>query len=197
MCIWIHNYSVIAHPLVNLTCKGTLFTWQDEHKSTMQALKDAIITSLALISIDYSSNLAVYLSIDCLGTVWGGSLLKTVVIVITAPPALVLLPGTNTRLATCRPSSSSMACSEPFALSTFISLASRISSSKWMGSTFAACSFFFFLNFSLLSSVLVTRYILATYYSVCIECIPYKLVYKMEASKVNRARGAPMPTTTA
>ena len=64
MHVWICNYSVIAHPLVDLTCKGTLFTWQDEHKSTMQALKDAITTSPALISIDYSSDLPVYLSID-------------------------------------------------------------------------------------------------------------------------------------
>jgi len=53
MCIWIRNYSVITRPLVNLTHKGTLFTWQDEHKSVMQALKDAITTSPALISIDY------------------------------------------------------------------------------------------------------------------------------------------------
>jgi len=64
MRVWIRNYSVIARPLVDLTCKGTLFTWQDKHKSTMQALKDAITTSPALISIDYSSDLPVYLSID-------------------------------------------------------------------------------------------------------------------------------------
>jgi len=64
MRVWIHNYSAIACPLVNLTHKGTLFTWQDEHESTMQALKDTITTSPALISIDYSSDLAVYLSID-------------------------------------------------------------------------------------------------------------------------------------
>jgi len=53
MRIWIRNYLAIARPLVNLTRKGTLFTWQDEHKSVMQALKDAITTSPALISIDY------------------------------------------------------------------------------------------------------------------------------------------------
>ena len=64
MCVWICNYSAIAHPLVNLTHKGTLFTWQDKHKSAMQALKDAITTSPALISINYSSDLAIYLSID-------------------------------------------------------------------------------------------------------------------------------------
>ena len=55
---------MIAHPLVDLTRKGTLFTWQDEHESAMQALKDAITTSPALISIDYTSDLAIYLSID-------------------------------------------------------------------------------------------------------------------------------------
>jgi hypothetical protein len=64
MRIWICNYSAIARPLVDLTRKGTLFTWQDKHESAMQALKDAITTSPALISIDYTSDLAVYLSID-------------------------------------------------------------------------------------------------------------------------------------
>jgi len=64
MCIWIQNYSALAHPLVDLTCKGTTFVWNKEHESAMQALKDAIITLSALISIDYNSDCPVFLSID-------------------------------------------------------------------------------------------------------------------------------------
>ena len=64
MHIWIKNYSAIARPLVNLTCKGQAFSWSEEHDLTMQALKDAIIHSSSLISIDYSSDLTVYLAVD-------------------------------------------------------------------------------------------------------------------------------------
>ena len=64
MRIWIRNYSALARPLVDLTRKGTTFVWHEEHESAMQALKDAIITSSALISIDYNSDRSVFLSID-------------------------------------------------------------------------------------------------------------------------------------
>jgi hypothetical protein len=64
MRIWIRNYSPLAQPLIDLTRKGAAFIWQEEQESAMQALKDAIITSPALISIDYSSDRPVFLSID-------------------------------------------------------------------------------------------------------------------------------------
>jgi len=71
---------------------------------------------------------------------WGGSLLKTVLMVVAAPPTSVPSPGMNARLATHRPSSSSTACSKPFAPSAFTSLGSRTSLSKWTRSMFVACS---------------------------------------------------------
>jgi hypothetical protein len=64
MRIWIKNYSTIARPLVNLTRKGTPFVWEKEHENAMQTLKDAIVHSPALISIDYTSDHTTYLSID-------------------------------------------------------------------------------------------------------------------------------------
>jgi len=64
MRIWIKNFSTIAWPLVNLTCKGAPFVWQEEHEQAMQSLKSAIVYSSALISIDYSTDHAVYLSVD-------------------------------------------------------------------------------------------------------------------------------------
>jgi len=64
MRIWIQDYSLIACPLVNLTRKGTPFKWQEEHGQAMQELKTAIVQSSALISIDYSTDRAVYLSVD-------------------------------------------------------------------------------------------------------------------------------------
>ena len=64
MRIWIKNFSSIAWPLVDLTCKGTPFTWQKEHEKVMLSLKNAIVHSSALISIDYSADCIVYLSVD-------------------------------------------------------------------------------------------------------------------------------------
>jgi hypothetical protein len=64
MRIWIKNYSSIAHPLVDLTHKDAIFKWQEEHKDTMETLKTAIIQSPTLISIDYATDQAVYLSVD-------------------------------------------------------------------------------------------------------------------------------------
>ena len=45
MHIWIKNYSTIARPLVNLTCEGEAFTWDDKHTTATQTLKDTIIGS--------------------------------------------------------------------------------------------------------------------------------------------------------
>ncbi len=64
MRVWIQNYSSIARPLVNLTCKGQAFAWDEQHTQAMQVLKDAIITSPALITIDYTSERKVYLAVD-------------------------------------------------------------------------------------------------------------------------------------
>jgi hypothetical protein len=64
MRIWIKNYSTIARPLIDLTCKGEAFVWNDTHITAMNSLKDAIINSPALISINYSSDLPVFLAVD-------------------------------------------------------------------------------------------------------------------------------------
>ena len=64
MRVWIRNYSSIARPLVNLTRKGQAFVWNDQHVQAMQALKDAIIHSPSLITIDYTSHRTVYLAVD-------------------------------------------------------------------------------------------------------------------------------------
>jgi len=64
MRIWIKNFSAIARPLVDLTRKGAPFIWQEEHEQAMKSLKSAIVHSSALISIDYSTDRTVYLSVD-------------------------------------------------------------------------------------------------------------------------------------
>jgi hypothetical protein len=64
MRIWIKNYSTIARPLHHLTCKSQPFIWHKEHAAAMQALKDAIVHSSALISIDYEADRTIYLAID-------------------------------------------------------------------------------------------------------------------------------------
>ena len=64
MRIWIKDFSLIARPLVDLTRKDADFVWQDEHDRAMEQLKTAIITSPALIPIDYKSERKVYLAVD-------------------------------------------------------------------------------------------------------------------------------------
>jgi hypothetical protein len=64
MRIWIKDYSSIARPLVNLTRKETAFVWEDQHADAMQALKDAIVASPALIPIDYTTDRPVFLAVD-------------------------------------------------------------------------------------------------------------------------------------
>jgi hypothetical protein len=64
MRIWIKNYSAIARPLVNLTRKGTTFIWESQQAEAMQHLKDAIVNSSALVSIDYSTDRPVFLAVD-------------------------------------------------------------------------------------------------------------------------------------
>ena len=56
MCIWIKDFSALAKPLVDLTQKNIEFVWQDKHNHTMECLKQAIISSPILISIDYVKN---------------------------------------------------------------------------------------------------------------------------------------------
>ncbi len=64
MRIWIKDFSNIAKPLVDLTRKNIEFVWQDEHDQAMESLKQAIISSPALIPIDYKSKRMVFLAVD-------------------------------------------------------------------------------------------------------------------------------------
>ena len=64
MRVWIKNYSSIARPLHDLTHKNQPFVWSKEHTTAMQSLKDAIVHSPALISIDYETDRTVYLAVD-------------------------------------------------------------------------------------------------------------------------------------
>jgi hypothetical protein len=64
MRVWIKDYSTTARPLVELTRKDVAFVWEECHESAMQRLKDAILSSPALIPIDYASGRPVYLAVD-------------------------------------------------------------------------------------------------------------------------------------
>jgi hypothetical protein len=64
MCVWIENYSTIAHPLHDLTCKNQPFVWTKGCNTAMKMLKDAIINLPALIPINYVTDCTIYLAID-------------------------------------------------------------------------------------------------------------------------------------
>jgi hypothetical protein len=54
----------IVCPLINLTCKNVAFEWGEEQQVTKQTLKDAILESPALHTIDYECGHEVILVVD-------------------------------------------------------------------------------------------------------------------------------------
>jgi RNase H-like domain found in reverse transcriptase/Integrase zinc binding domain len=64
MRIWIEKFSELSRPLVELTRKNVTFEWNERRQEAMDALKQAISNSPALISIDYKSGRPVILSVD-------------------------------------------------------------------------------------------------------------------------------------
>ena len=69
MYIWIKDFLAIAKPLVDLMWKNIDFVWQGKHDQAMESLKQAIITSLALIPLDYKSGHTAFLAIN--SSFWG------------------------------------------------------------------------------------------------------------------------------
>src|SRR5467141_3870305 len=68
--IWVKGFAKRAKPLVVLTKKDMDFVWGPDQKSSMEALKQAIITAPCLRPIDYHSDRCVILAIDssCIAT---------------------------------------------------------------------------------------------------------------------------------
>ena len=62
--IWIKDYSIIAKPLVDLTRKGTAFSWGPDQDKAFNHLKELVTKAPALRPIDYSSNRPIILSVD-------------------------------------------------------------------------------------------------------------------------------------
>jgi hypothetical protein len=52
--IWIIGFAIIAEPLFRLLRKDAHFQWEDEQRSAMKQLKEALCSAPALISIDYT-----------------------------------------------------------------------------------------------------------------------------------------------
>src|SRR5882724_1472299 len=68
--IWVKDFAKYARPLVILTKKEVDFAWGPEQKSSMEDLKQAIITAPCLWPIDYCSDQCVILEVDssCIAT---------------------------------------------------------------------------------------------------------------------------------
>ena len=64
LCIFIHDFASLAHPLVHLTKKGVTFDWGEPQQNAMQCLKDAICQSPVLHQLDYESGREVILAVD-------------------------------------------------------------------------------------------------------------------------------------
>jgi RNase H-like domain found in reverse transcriptase len=62
--IWIQDYSRLARPLTELTRKDTEFIWDERRQAAMDILKEAVVNSPALISIDYESDRPVIFAVD-------------------------------------------------------------------------------------------------------------------------------------
>jgi hypothetical protein len=64
LCIFIHDFSRIARPLINLTKKDMPFVFGTEQCEAMQILKDAVLSSPTLKRLDYTSKHKVILAVD-------------------------------------------------------------------------------------------------------------------------------------
>jgi hypothetical protein len=62
--IFIHNFSHIARPLINLTKKDAPFVFGAEQREAMQILKDVVLSSPTLKCLDYMSKREVILAVD-------------------------------------------------------------------------------------------------------------------------------------
>ncbi len=62
--IYVRNYSLLARPLVNLTCKGVEFFWGPDQEAAQEALKQEIINLPALRPINYKSDAPVILVVN-------------------------------------------------------------------------------------------------------------------------------------
>jgi hypothetical protein len=62
--IFIHNFSCIAHPLINLTKKDVPFIFGTEQCKAMQILKDSVLSPPALKRLDYTSERKVILVVN-------------------------------------------------------------------------------------------------------------------------------------
>ena len=57
---FIKAYSELAHPLFNLTKKGTPFLWTERHDRAFTGLQHALTSSLVLLLPDYGKPFTVY-----------------------------------------------------------------------------------------------------------------------------------------
>ena len=62
--IWIANYSLLSHPLIDLYRKDTPFVWDTPQQDAFDALKIAVSSAPSLHPINYSSDFPVVLSVD-------------------------------------------------------------------------------------------------------------------------------------
>ena len=62
--IWIPHYAHVAEPLYRLLKKGHKFEWGDEHTESVQKMKEALATTLALRKAIYGRDTPVYVTVD-------------------------------------------------------------------------------------------------------------------------------------
>ena len=62
--IFIEGFAELARPLVRLTQKNVEFVWGGEQQAMMDALKQCVVSALALAPIDYASKHLVIVAVD-------------------------------------------------------------------------------------------------------------------------------------
>ena len=73
--VFVKNFSLIAAPIYSLMKKGAEFIWGTEQQLAMDALKVALTTAPALVTLDYSSGAEeIILAVDSSLKGWGAVL---------------------------------------------------------------------------------------------------------------------------
>jgi RNase H-like domain found in reverse transcriptase/Integrase zinc binding domain/Reverse transcriptase (RNA-dependent DNA polymerase) len=75
--IWVYHFSIIAGPLYRLLRKDAAFDWGLEHDEAMDALKEALVSAPALVTLDYSEGAGlIILMVDASLRGWGAVLMQ-------------------------------------------------------------------------------------------------------------------------
>lgn len=76
--VFVVCFAILSAPLYKLLEKDVVFVWKKAHDVAMQAMKEALTSAPALISLDYGSGNIIILAVDASKQGWGAVLMQLI-----------------------------------------------------------------------------------------------------------------------